>query len=80
MRALGFVCLSLLAVASWSGGAFAAPDHVRVSWDKEDTAHTMAVTWTTQSLGDASIVQYGPDTSYGQGRPERTLRPTVPWA
>ena len=30
----------------WATAVWAAPAHVRVSWDKEDTAHTMAVTWT----------------------------------
>lgn len=65
MLQAGFRIGVFMVVAMWSATALAAPDHVRVSWDKEDTAHTMAVTWTTQSLGDASIVDYGLDTSYG---------------
>jgi hypothetical protein len=43
-----------------------APQHLRVSWDDSDTAHTSAITWTTLSLGDATTVEYGTTAAYGQ--------------
>ena len=59
------VLLIAILVSLFPSVATAAPQHVRVSWDKADTATTAALTWTTQSLADPTIVEYGADTSYG---------------
>lgn len=39
--------------------AGAEPRGVHLSWTKPDTAHTMTVTWMTDSVADPSVVTYG---------------------
>jgi uncharacterized protein (TIGR03382 family) len=65
MRVCSLGILTLL-LTLLSSAAHSAPQHVRVSWDDSDTAHTSAITWTTLSMGDQTIVQYGTTPSYGE--------------
>ncbi|MEC9072393.1 MAG: metallophosphoesterase family protein [Myxococcota bacterium] len=65
--ALRAIRLLLLVVLVALGGVASAgePQHVRVSWDQADTAHTAAVTWNTVSVQDPSIIEYGLTAAYG---------------
>lgn len=58
------VCSLALLIAPMAHAS--APKFVRVSWTDADTAHTGAVTWNTDSLGDPSTIEYGKTTAYGQ--------------
>ena len=51
----------LLTSSAWAG----LPEHVRVSWDQEDTAHTGVVTWNSSSQSDKSQIQYGITPDFG---------------
>ena len=56
----------VLTMALLPTGAGAEPRGVHLSWSSADTAHTMTVTWMSDSVADPSVVTYGigSDTQY----------------
>ncbi|MGE5549876.1 MAG: metallophosphoesterase [Bacteroidota bacterium] len=50
--------------AAQTAGVSSTVKQVHLSWKRNDTAGTMAVTWTTPAKSE-SIVRYGPTSAYG---------------